>query len=144
MSYGIVRRVTSADPVIRNPSFVIHNPPAMLTIALEQATFYAYHGLYPEETIIGNHFVLDIAVRIPGTVPVDDLSETVNYQGIYEVAKAVMAVARPLLEEVVYELSDALKQRYPAIQHSVVTLRKMNPPMGASIRNSLVSLEKDY
>jgi len=53
-------------------------------------------------------------------------------------------VARPLLEEVVYELSDALKQRYPAIKHSIVTLRKMNPPMGASIRNSLVSLEKDY
>ncbi|MFY0254274.1 dihydroneopterin aldolase [Chitinophaga sp. 30R24] len=116
----------------------------MLTIALEQATFYAYHGFYPEETIIGNTFVLDVAVRIPGTVPVDDLSETVNYQGIYEVASLVMAIPRPLLEEVVYELSDALKQRYPAIQHSTVTLRKMNPPMGASIRNSMVSLEKQY
>ncbi|PSL48109.1 dihydroneopterin aldolase [Chitinophaga niastensis] len=116
----------------------------MLTIALEQATFHAYHGFYPEETIIGNDFVLDIAVRIPGTVPVDDLSETVNYQGIYEVAKTVMAVPRLLLEEVVYELSDVLKQRYPAIQKSIVTLRKMNPPMGASIRNSLVSLEKEY
>ena len=116
----------------------------MLTIALEQASFYAYHGLYPEETIIGNYFMLDVAVRIPGTVPVDDLSETVNYQGIYEIAQTVMAVPRPLLEEVVYELSTALKQRYPAIQHSIVTLRKMKPPMGASIRNSLVSLEKDY
>ncbi|NLR62155.1 dihydroneopterin aldolase [Chitinophaga polysaccharea] len=116
----------------------------MLTIALEQASFYAYHGLYPEETILGNYFMLDVAVRIPGTVPVDDLSETVNYQGIYEIAQTVMAVPRPLLEEVVYELSAALKQRYPTIQHSIVTLRKMNPPMGASIRNSLVSLEKDY
>lgn len=116
----------------------------MLTIALEQATFYAYHGLYPEEAIIGNHFVLDVAVRIPGTVAIDDLSETVNYQGIYEIAAAVMVIPKPLLEEVVYDLSGALKQRYPAIQHSIVTLRKMNPPMGASIRNSLVSLEKDY
>jgi dihydroneopterin aldolase len=116
----------------------------MLTIALEQAAFYAYHGLYPEEAVIGNHFLLDVAVRIPGALPVDDLSETVNYQGIYEVAKAVMAVPRPLLEEVVYALSDALKQRYPAIRHSIVTLRKMAPPMGADIRNSLVSLEKDY
>lgn len=125
--------------MIRYPQFF-----DMLTIALEQADFYAYHGFYPEETIIGNHFILDVAVRIPGTVPVDDLSETVNYQGIYEIAKTIMDVPRPLLEEVVYELTDALKQRYPAIQHSTVTLRKMNPPMGAAIRNSLVSLEKDY
>lgn len=116
----------------------------MLTIALEQVAFHAYHGYFPEETVIGNDFLLDISVRIPGTVPVDDLSETVNYQGLYEIAKAVMAVPKPLLEEVVYVLSDLLKERYPAIQKSTVSLRKLNPPMGASIRNSLVSLEKEY
>lgn len=116
----------------------------MLTIALEQAAFRAYHGLYPEETVIGNDFLLDISVRIPGSVAIDDLTDTVNYQGIYEIAKEIMAQPKPLLEEVVYALSDTLKERYPAIQHSTVTLRKLNPPMGASIRNSLVSLEKEY
>lgn len=116
----------------------------MLTIALEQASFHAYHGLYPEETIIGNTFMLDIAVRIPGIQHIDQLADTVNYQGIYEIAQAIMAIPRPLLEEVVYALTDELKQRYPVIQHSIVSLRKMNPPMGATIRNSLVSLEKSY
>ncbi|NIG57689.1 dihydroneopterin aldolase [Chitinophaga sp. Cy-1792] len=116
----------------------------MLTIALEQARFHAYHGFFPEETIIGNEFVLDIYVRIPGTVPIEDLSETVNYQGIYEIAKAVMDIPKPLLEEVVYIITAQLKLRYPGITHSTVTLRKLNPPMGASIRNSMVSLEKDY
>ncbi|RFS20579.1 dihydroneopterin aldolase [Chitinophaga silvatica] len=116
----------------------------MLTIALEQASFYAYHGLYQEETIIGNTFLLDIAVRIPDTREIDDLADTVNYQGIYEVASEIMAIPKPLLEEVVYAITTQLKERYPAIQHSLVTLRKMNPPMGASIRNSLVSLEKTY
>jgi dihydroneopterin aldolase len=116
----------------------------MLTIGLEKVSFHAYHGLYPEETIIGNEFILDLSVRIPGAVPIDDLSETVNYQGLYEIAKEIMATPKPLLEEVVYAITDAIKQRYPAVMHSSVTLRKMNPPMGASIRNSLVSLEKDY
>ncbi|RBL89212.1 dihydroneopterin aldolase [Chitinophaga flava] len=116
----------------------------MLTIALEQAAFRAYHGYFPEEAVIGNDFLLDIIVRIPGTVAIDDLSETVNYQGLYEIAKEVMAVPKPLLEEVVYALSDALKERYPSILKSTVTLRKLNPPMGAPIRNSLVSLEKEY
>jgi len=44
----------------------------------------------------------------------------------------------------VYDMSDAIKNKYPEIQQSVVTLRKMNPPMGASIRNSVVTLEKKY
>ena len=116
----------------------------MLTIALEQASFYAYHGLYPEETIIGNTFILDVAVQLPDTHEVEELSDTVNYQGIFEVAQTVMAIPKPLLEEVVYAITTQLKQRYPAILHSIVTLRKMNPPMGASIRNSMVSLEKTY
>ncbi|HVI47378.1 MAG TPA: dihydroneopterin aldolase [Chitinophaga sp.] len=116
----------------------------MLTIALEQVAFRAFHGYYPEEAILGNDFLLDISVRIPGTVPIDELSDTVNYQGIYEIACSIMAQPKPLLEEVVYSLSDSLKEKYPSIKKCIVTLRKMNPPMGAEIRNSLVSLEKDY
>ncbi|MET6996199.1 dihydroneopterin aldolase [Chitinophaga defluvii] len=116
----------------------------MLTIALEQVHFHAYHGFFPEETIIGNDFIVDIYVRIPATTPIDDLSETVNYQGLYEIAAALMKTPRALLEEVVFDISREIKQTYPAVQQSTVTLRKMNPPMGASIRNSMVTLEKQY
>ena len=28
------------------------------TIALRDAKFYAYHGFYPEEQLIGNHFLV--------------------------------------------------------------------------------------
>jgi dihydroneopterin aldolase len=116
----------------------------MLTIALEQVHFHAFHGYYPEETILGNDFILDIQVRIPATTPVGDLSDTVNYQGLYTIAAAAMNIPRALLEEVVFDISQEIKQTYPAVQYSTVTLRKMNPPMGASIRNSMVSLEKQY
>jgi len=116
----------------------------MLTIGLESATFHAFHGLYPEERIIGNDFIVDVYVTIPGTQHIDSISETVNYQGIYNVVKKIMAIPQPLLEQVVYALSDAVKEKYPEIQKSVISLRKMNPPMGASVRNSVVSLEKNY
>lgn len=116
----------------------------MLTIALEQVHFHAYHGFFPEETIIGNDFIVDIYVRIPATTPIDDLSETVNYQGLYEIVATVMKIPRALLEEVVFDISGEIKRAYPTVQQSTVTLRKMNPPMGASIRNSMVTLEKQY
>lgn len=116
----------------------------MLTIALDEVRIYAYHGYFPEETIIGNEFIVDVSVQIPAAAPVDDLAETVNYQGIFAVIQTVMAIPKPLLEEVVYDISAALRQRYPAIRRSTVSLRKVNPPMGASIRNSRVVLEKEY
>ncbi|ACU63641.1 dihydroneopterin aldolase [Chitinophaga pinensis] len=116
----------------------------MLTVGLEQATFRAFHGLYPEERVIGNEFVVDIFVTIPGTHHIDSIAETVNYQGLYNIVKKIMAVPQPLLEQVVYNISGAVKEKYPEIQRSVISLKKMNPPMGAPIRNSIVTLEKNY
>lgn len=116
----------------------------MLTIALEQIRFRAFHGLYPEEQVIGNDFIVDVYVTIPGTTPVDDLADTVNYEGLFTVVEAVMAVPQPLLEQVVTDISEAVRKKYPQVQKTVVTLRKLNPPMGAEMRNSMVSLEKEY
>jgi len=116
----------------------------MLTIALEQLKFRAFHGFYPEERIIGNDFILDVYVTIADTIPVDELSDTVNYQDIFTIVKAVMAVPQPLLEQVVAGISHTIRERYPRVKKTVVTLRKMSPPMGAEVRNSLVSLEKEY
>ena len=116
----------------------------MLTIALEQLKFRAFHGFYPEERIIGNDFILDVYVTIADTIPVDELSDTVNYQDIFTIVKAVMAVPQPLLEQVVASISHTIREKYPRVKKTVVTLRKMSPPMGAEVRNSLVSLEKEY
>lgn len=116
----------------------------MLTIALEQAHFRALHGLYAEEQIIGTDFLLDIKVQIPGTLTVEDLSDTVNYEGLYAIARNVMAIPQQLLEQVVTDISDAIKTQYPEIQHSIVTLRKVNPPLGGTVKHSLVALEKNY
>ena len=116
----------------------------MLTIGLEQVHFNAFHGLYPEERIIGNSFIVDVYVTIPATTPIDTIAETVNYQGLYSIVEKIMAVPQPLLEQVVFNITDAIKLKYPEVQKSTISLRKMNPPMGASVRNSVVTLEKNY
>jgi dihydroneopterin aldolase len=116
----------------------------MLTIALEHVRFRAFHGFYPEEQVIGNDFIVDVSVNIADTTPVDELSDTVNYQDLFDVVKTVMSVPQPLLEQVVTDISNTIRERYPRVKKTVVTLRKLSPPMGAEVRNSMVSLEKEY
>ena len=36
----------------------------MYTISLENLEFYAYHGYYQEENLIGTNFIVDIHVKI--------------------------------------------------------------------------------
>jgi len=116
----------------------------MITVALEHIRFRAFHGFFPEEQVIGNDFIVDVYVTFPETSPVDGLADTVNYQDLFTIVKTVMDVPRPLLEQVVEDISNAVREKYPRIKRTQVSLRKMSPPMGADIRNSLVSLEREY
>ena len=54
---------------------VLNNWIPMATIALEGMRFYAYHGYYEEERILGNEFILDVYVNTETILTkfVDDL-----------------------------------------------------------------------
>ncbi|RPD41605.1 dihydroneopterin aldolase [Chitinophaga barathri] len=116
----------------------------MLTIALESIKFFAYHGLYKEEQVLGNHFILDVQVSIPEPEHPSMLSESVNYEELYSIARRVMEVPQPLLEQVVHDITAAIRAKYPYVTHSKVTLRKQAPPFGGDLAFSVVSLEKQY
>lgn len=116
----------------------------MMTIALEGMQFYAYHGLYPEETILGNHFTMDILVKVPPPADPSNLDESVNYEVIHQIARDIMRTPHPLLETIVHDISAQLKTSFPHVSYSKVTLRKQAPPMGGDIGRSVVALEKTY
>ncbi|MGX5820539.1 dihydroneopterin aldolase [Chitinophaga lutea] len=116
----------------------------MLTIALENVRFFAYHGFYKEERILGNHFILDVQVAIEAPEEPSSLGETVNYEGLYAIASKVMAEPQALLEQVVYDITAAVKAAYPQVRSSKVTLRKQAPPFGGDVSYSVVSLEKEF
>jgi dihydroneopterin aldolase len=116
----------------------------MLTIALEGLKFYAYHGLYREEQIIGNHFVLDIQVSIPEPEDPESLSESVNYEVLHNIASRIMQTPQPLLEKVVHDITIQIKSAFPAVRHSRVMLKKQAPPLGGDVACSVVTLEKEY
>ncbi len=56
-------------------------------ILIKDLKFYGFHGVYPEEQIVGTTFKVDAVIDIDPTLAgfdTDQLSDTLNYEGIVE------------------------------------------------------------
>lgn len=114
----------------------------MITVELHGAEFFAKHGFYPEEQLLGCKFLVDISV---GFMPVGELSEdnldnTVNYERLYQIACSQMQQPRKLIETLAQAILDGIKKEYSFVEAIVVTIKKLNPPMRGKIDHSGVTL----
>ena len=107
-------------------------------IELRRMTFYAYHGVAPQETRVGNNFIVDLILTAPleNAVWSDDLSDTINYATVYETVKAEMAIPSRILK--------ALKERFPQITEVELVLSKLNPPFGGDIHSASIILKESF
>jgi dihydroneopterin aldolase len=110
------------------------------TVALKDVKCYALHGYYPEEQLIGCHFIVDVEVTFEAQSDTENLSKTVNYEVLNQIIIDEMANTQKLLETVVKNMLDAVKKAYPFILSAKVGIKKLNPPMRGEIGHSYVSL----
>lgn len=110
-------------------------------VSLEGVRFFAFHGFYPEEQVLGTEFILDIDASLDvfdnGK---DDLANTVNYVRLFEIASEEMKITRKLIETVAHSILERIRHEFLAVQTIRVSIRKLNPPMGAEVRNSAIEL----
>ena len=61
-------------------------------IHLRDMQFFGYHGVLPEENVLGQRFraTVALAVDIQKAGQTDDLHNTVSYVGVYDICKEVM------------------------------------------------------
>lgn len=113
-------------------------------ILLEGLRFYAYHGVAPQETKVGNEYTVSLRLKadITRAIASDDVSDTVNYAEIYQAVKTEMDVPSKLLEHVAGRIIRRLFNDYPAIEHIDLKLSKRNPPMGADIETAGVEVHE--
>ncbi len=111
-------------------------------ISLEGMEFYAYHGCFAEEQIIGNLFLVDVKIETDtsGAEESDDISKTINYQEIYLIVKTEMERKSKLLEHVASRIAKSLRIHFPAILKIRVKVSKMNPPLGGKLNNVSVEI----
>jgi dihydroneopterin aldolase len=113
-------------------------------IEIEGMRFYAYHGHFEAERIVGNEFQVDVSLEtncIPASIS-DDLNDALNYQAVYDLVKNEMQISSHLLENVAKRILDSLFSEFPNIQKAWVKVSKLNPPMGGQIKRVSVTLTK--
>jgi len=111
-------------------------------ISLEGMDFFAYHGCFAEEQVIGTRFIVDLFFETdtsPAEVS-DDLKQTVNYQSVYQLVKKEMEVKAHLLEHVAHRILKSVTVSFPAIRAAEVKISKLNPPLGGKIDRVSVTL----
>jgi dihydroneopterin aldolase len=115
----------------------------MALIALEDVKFFAYHGFYEEEQIIGGEFVIDLYVetQIMRAARMDDLADTVNYETLYFICQSEMKKTRSLIETVAQSIVDRIETLFDSVRGVKIRLRKMNPPMGGRVGSAFVEIE---
>jgi 7,8-dihydroneopterin aldolase/epimerase/oxygenase len=113
-------------------------------ILLENMEFFAYHGCFKEEQIIGNRFLVNLEIDADTSKAElsDKLHDTVNYQSIYKLVAEQMATKSYLLEHISYRIMESLYQSFPEIRHAKIKISKVNPPMGGKMDSVSVVIER--
>jgi 7,8-dihydroneopterin aldolase/epimerase/oxygenase len=98
-------------------------------IEIEGMYFYAWHGHFDVEQLVGNDFVVDVTLETDCSLPAvsDKLDDALNYQAVYDVVTKEMMEKSRLLENVVKRILDALEAQFPMIQKATVKVSKINP-----------------
>ena len=114
-------------------------------IVIEEMEFYAFHGHYQEEQIVGNRFLVDLELESDLDAPAasDNLSDAVNYQRVYQIIKNEMRRTKSnLLENIGKRILDALEEEMNGIEKATISIRKLNPPMGGPIKSVGVKMSR--
>ncbi|HTH82162.1 MAG TPA: dihydroneopterin aldolase [Mucilaginibacter sp.] len=114
-----------------------------MIVALHGAEFFAWHGFYPEEQKTGNNFIVDIEVEFtPGdNIHDDELNNTVNYELLYDMICEEMKLTKKLIETVAQTIIDRVKQQYTFVDSIELTIKKLNPLVGAKTKYSSVTIK---
>ena len=111
-------------------------------ISLHDAHFYAFHGFYPEEQVTGNEFIVNIetTMLLRSLNMQEQLTETVNYEQLYRIAKSAMAEPRQLLETVAADILQQIRAGFNNLTDIRVSITKLHPPFGGDQTKATVQL----
>jgi len=113
-------------------------------IRIEDMEFYAFHGHYREEQIVGSHFMVDVEIETDTdrAGESDDLADTLNYQTAYTIVRREMERTSNLLEHIATRILNALYDEMTGIKKATVRVSKMNPVMGGRIGRVSIEITK--
>ncbi len=111
-------------------------------IELKGMHFFARHGVYEQERIDGNDFLVDFScdADISAASVSDNLDDTIDYQLIHSIVAEEMDIPSSLLEHVAGRILRRIRAEIPELLHASVSISKMNPPLPTATECSKVTL----
>lgn len=114
-------------------------------IEIEKMEFWAYHGCFKEEQIVGNKFLVDLTIHTDCNKAAgsDELQDALDYQKAYNIVKEEISKNSKLLENICGRILDNL---YSTFSNQIINVKvkvsKMNPPMGGQMERVSVTMER--
>ncbi|WP_265129532.1 dihydroneopterin aldolase [Chryseobacterium oranimense] len=118
----------------------------MSKIFLEDVKIYAYHGVLPEENIIGTYYILNAELHTDlwKAAETDDLDDTISYADINGIIHREMTTKSKLLEHVAGRIITKIHQSFPQISYIKLKITKTSPPMEGEMKGASIELEKSF
>jgi dihydroneopterin aldolase len=113
-------------------------------IRLHNAVFYAYHGVLSDEQNLGGKFEVDVELHcdLSRGARSDHLSETVDYERVYDCVKGlVLGKKYFLLEALGNTIAQGILKNFKRVEKVVVRVRKPGAPVKGVIDYVEVEIE---
>lgn len=103
----------------------------MTIISINNARFFAYHGVLDYEKEYGNEFEIDIEMECDIDNIGDNLDDTVDYLSVYnEVKKDFEGNKYNLIETANDKIGNLILEKFNKVNKVMVSIRKPNAPLG--------------
>jgi len=115
-------------------------------IRLENAVFYAYHGVMSDEQNLGGKFEVDVELHcdLSEAKQTDTLHRTVNYEKVYGVMQeAVVGKKYYLIEALANTIASQILSGFREVQRVVVRVRKPGAAVHGVIDHVEVEVESE-
>ncbi len=114
-------------------------------ITLSNMVFYGYHGDLPEETTLGQRFVIDLVLTldIAEAAATDDLNKTVDYTQVYSICRETVEKDRfKLIEALANHVIDRVLVACPIVDKVEIIIKKPSVPIAGILDHVAVETSK--
>jgi dihydroneopterin aldolase len=113
-------------------------------IHLSGVEVFAHHGVFPEERLNGQKFVVDLDVEFDASSAAvsDDVADTINYAELAQLVHDEVAGAPAnLLESVGLRVLRRVFE-FPEATHAIVTIHKPEAPMPVAVSGVSITMAR--
>ncbi|BCP54093.1 7,8-dihydroneopterin aldolase [Kaistia sp. 32K] len=115
-------------------------------IFINDLRFYGYHGVFPEEAVLGQRFRVDLTCELDLAEGArnDDLTKTVHYGELAQLVEKIGKTRRfKLIEALAEAMATEIFATYPPIEKLTIRITKPEAPVPLSTGVIAVEIERE-